>query len=670
MNVKVLSLTVGALGLLAAHADIIVSKESLPPKAKAKMKAISEEFFTASEKADLFEGNVATLYLGKSRHQIFMQKVYNSRNGKRKSIIVDGDGNPLTQLDVDKSLLPELPVSKVSDTLKKLLDKQPESVEVLVYFDRKQVAMPGLIPPPDPAEKRKDRTAYKAKYETWKNLRKDALKNREAMARTVARRIKVKIENLGGNIVQGTGTSNKSFAFNVPDRLNEEQDGIDLQGGFLKAEVPSTLIADLVGMPEVELIDLDPKVEPTGTGALNTVLTANTNAEVLSMATEETGKTFAYAVWHRWRPNMTQLHSSIVLKDPSQTIYDAHYGNMVRGISNTAAPSGPLWDRGSSPGTEPFLGLMANFGSATGSSQEGAFNWALNHANDPGVINHAWYNGFTGVYGSPPLTIYDGGNTYTATDRYIDRATKNGGMVVVQAAGNSGASGQVLHKGMNTVVVGAYRTNNGSSIWGNTSGLDPAAGMTQSTEFPHFAIDVSNWQDQNTSTASSLATGLINCLFKGVGDFYYHGAAFGRAVFMASGSHPQNWTINEQSGAGFANIADVLPMMQNMASSGEKGSYPYWAGSTQGFLWNFNVSTPGKNLVATLSWLSDPDYGLNDFDLKVTRPDGTTYWSNSYMNNAELIYIANAQVGNYLIEAVPYNVPAGSAPIVIAWNLK
>ncbi len=64
---------------------------------------------------------------------------------------------------------------------------------------------------------------------------------------------------------------------------------------------------------------------------------------------------------------------------------------------------------------------------------------------------------------------------------------------------------------------------------------------------------------------------------------------------------------------------------------------------------------------------------VNDLDLTVVAPDGTTYYPNHLnepdrTNNVETIDIANPQSGNYTIKVKAYNVPYGPQPFAIAMH--
>lgn len=98
----------------------------------------------------------------------------------------------------------------------------------------------------------------------------------------------------------------------------------------------------------------------------------------------------------------------------------------------------------------------------------------------------------------------------------------------------------------------------------------------------------------------------------------------------------------------------------------------------------FEVTSPGLPLKATLAWTDYPASTaaatslVNDLDLNVIAPDGTTYSGNVFvggwsvpggaadrLNNVENVYVFSAAVGTWTITVGGYNVPQGPQPFAL-----
>ena len=98
----------------------------------------------------------------------------------------------------------------------------------------------------------------------------------------------------------------------------------------------------------------------------------------------------------------------------------------------------------------------------------------------------------------------------------------------------------------------------------------------------------------------------------------------------------------------------------------------------------FEVTSPGVPMKVTLAWTDYPASTsaatslVNDLDLTVTAPDGTTYRGNVFaggwsltggaadrLNNVENVYVFAAAAGTWTITVTGYNVPQGPQPFAL-----
>lgn len=98
----------------------------------------------------------------------------------------------------------------------------------------------------------------------------------------------------------------------------------------------------------------------------------------------------------------------------------------------------------------------------------------------------------------------------------------------------------------------------------------------------------------------------------------------------------------------------------------------------------FPVVTAGSRFKVTLAWSDFPSTSsaaknlINDLDLKVTAPDGTTYLGNVFgggwsltggtadrTNNLENVYVASASAGTWMVEVSGFNIPNGPQPFAL-----
>ncbi|MEO8678124.1 MAG: CARDB domain-containing protein [Vicinamibacterales bacterium] len=109
---------------------------------------------------------------------------------------------------------------------------------------------------------------------------------------------------------------------------------------------------------------------------------------------------------------------------------------------------------------------------------------------------------------------------------------------------------------------------------------------------------------------------------------------------------------------------------------------PLATGSSATF--TFDVSNPGLPFKATVAWTDYPSSAsatvnlVNDLDLTVVAPDGTTYRGNAFaggwsvaggapdrLNNVENVYVFAAQAGTWSVTVSGYNVPVGPQPFAL-----
>lgn len=103
----------------------------------------------------------------------------------------------------------------------------------------------------------------------------------------------------------------------------------------------------------------------------------------------------------------------------------------------------------------------------------------------------------------------------------------------------------------------------------------------------------------------------------------------------------------------------------------------------------FPIDAAGSPFKVTLAWSDFPSTAsaaknlVNDLDLKVTAPDGTTYLGNVFgggwsltggsadrTNNLENVYVASASAGTWMVEVSGFNIPSGPQPFALVADGK
>lgn len=126
----------------------------------------------------------------------------------------------------------------------------------------------------------------------------------------------------------------------------------------------------------------------------------------------------------------------------------------------------------------------------------------------------------------------------------------------------------------------------------------------------------------------------------------------------------------------------------NLAAATD-GSHQFLDGSTSlitngSATFTYAVGTAGSPFKATLAWSDYPSMTsaaknlVNDLDLQVTAPDGTTYLGNVFAagwsqaggaadrtNNLENVYVSAATAGTWTVVVRGYNVPNGPQPLAL-----
>jgi serine protease AprX len=134
---------------------------------------------------------------------------------------------------------------------------------------------------------------------------------------------------------------------------------------------------------------------------------------------------------------------------------------------------------------------------------------------------------------------------------------------------------------------------------------------------------------------------------------------------------------NNHEGWGLVNVAAAV--------SGQRRFFDEGAGLTTNGSWvaSFGVDA-GSPLKVTLAW---SDYAssttaaknlVNDLDLRLTAPNGTSYYGNAFSggwsqsgavadrtNNLENVYIQTPPAGEWIIEVIGFNVPMGPQPFAL-----
>jgi serine protease AprX len=135
---------------------------------------------------------------------------------------------------------------------------------------------------------------------------------------------------------------------------------------------------------------------------------------------------------------------------------------------------------------------------------------------------------------------------------------------------------------------------------------------------------------------------------------------------------------NRHEGWGRVNLAAATDGSSQFAD----GSTSLATGATASY--TYSIGTSGSPLRVTVAWSDYPSITsaaknlVNDLDLVVTAPDGTTYlgnvfaggWSQSAgtadrTNNLENVYIADALAGTWTVAVWGYNVPSGPQPFAL-----
>lgn len=139
------------------------------------------------------------------------------------------------------------------------------------------------------------------------------------------------------------------------------------------------------------------------------------------------------------------------------------------------------------------------------------------------------------------------------------------------------------------------------------------------------------------------------------------------------------WPIpNIHEGWGRVDLANATDNSHQFADE----ATPLSTGATATF--SFPVADAGRPFKATLVWTDYPASPaaavslVNDLDLTVVAPDGTTYFGNVFaggwsvtgggadrVNNAENVYVASAPSGTWTVIVAGYNVPMGPQPFAL-----
>jgi hypothetical protein len=681
---KISSILTMTIGLWAVHqsvADVTVPESSVPKQALQKLKGAPALDAKAVAAGDVESAPIATFTDEKTGRKYFHQKTFNKKTGAIKGTIVDGFGNEITVEQMNAMQAMVAPTNKISDQLRNY--KSTKNIDVVIYLNKKLLPEVHFNKPTPRHRFSGDLTAFKASQEQVNEENKTVRKNHYAALIPIADQVLQVVRGKGGKIATHGVGYNKFKNITTIEEDEEPIEGLELSSGTIKASVSPSVLSALASMPEVEFIDSDLEIATILSGALNTVYTKQMISSTL-IPCNKTGLGQMAGVWHAGLPNTAPpyYNPTGMTNRFSTGSINTHFAQMVQGIKNSAPATLYPLDNGAATGVVNSGLIMGNWSSNTPAEQENALNWMLAGWPHALAINHSWYNSISGTstfqktYGSPALTTGDEGNTYTATDRYIDAKAMAGYTAVIQAAGNLGATGNVTHKGMNTIVVGAFDEAKAFPGWtpglpvSASSGANPVSGMTAGMELPHVAIDVTNWQDKSTSTASSLATGIVTAIFTNPIDPYW-ATPIARAVLMSSGSAPQNWGVDGQFGTGLVNTKVCKKVMDRYNSTDENGHTMDYISAQQSYTKTFTVTNSvQKRLTVALAWVSNSAAGLDDLDLTVRLPDGVTYLvSNTVANNAEVVSLNNPPLGTYTVTVYGYNVRAGSPGAwAIAWN--
>jgi hypothetical protein len=359
------------------------------------------------------------------------------------------------------------------------------------------------------------------------------------------------------------------------------------------------------------------------------------------------------------------------------------------------------------------------------SEEQNALAWLIN--NGANVVNQSWHFSSGGSYtnGSVVLGYMDIGPAEDYFDYLTDQSIWENSYTLTQAAGNSEGSLYVVHKGLNSVLVGqdirdSYAMAgtssylNGDSTTGShpelpdvTAGVDTCSSVpstwgtgssgTCSTDQAAFPWGVSIFdalgsevaattRNGGSSLASAMTAGFIGDIISIQPDSLKYAPWTLRAITMASADNIEGQWWNpdpkddQKDGAGRINglnayLAAINPF-SGTGTAPASGFYSTHIPSGSVYSWSFQVTaTQTGSLRVGLSWLAQVDQNFNenlaDLDLSVTGlgPDGTqtTWVSASLVNPVEMVH-AQVTAGRTYTISVTEKYPASyTVPFGLAW---
>ncbi len=147
-----------------------------------------------------------------------------------------------------------------------------------------------------------------------------------------------------------------------------------------------------------------------------------------------------------------------------------------------------------------------------------------------------------------------------------------------------------------------------------------------------------------------------------------------KALLIATARPLGDAIVSADYGWGEVNMDNI--MNGNLILLDESQTKALNTGET--WTYTFNVNDTSKPVKVVLVWRDYPGspqasaYLVNDLDLTVTTPNGSSYYGNSMLysspdrkNNVEVVYIPSPVEGTYTIKVSGYNIPQGPQPFSI-----
>jgi hypothetical protein len=641
-----LILSFGAMLLFQPiFAEENLPKESLPKAVKNKMDALLIDALQVEKMDDLVWDRITARKLESTGKMVYLRKSMNKKTGKFAGVSVDEDGQVITK---DLNRVESKPSSsKLSDYVIRRIDATPNDKPVPVIINLRKATIPT-----NPYPKKAWTDANELKEWHKKNLEFKAVRRDRVIG--LSKEVIGRMKNSLGTDLKGE---------NLENELNYDGYSSTLYGNMTPSQIRKIL--DDKDVESIEFGEEDVKTAEDGT--MGTIIGSSPMGYKPNFYSSFQG----VAVWHH------QFPASLSVPLAFDAEYSAsqaggtnlHFSNLLSLIRNGATCP----DCGFASTSWPVFAL--NYLDGVQNSIDAVGGADRIPALKANIFVHAWHK-TTGTFNGKTLDEDDNGGKSFYDDFIDGRTIQYPFPLFVQASGTIGFSGNkyIVHKGWNTLVVGAWdRGNPGNPLWRNYT-VQPSSGML----LPHIVTDMTGWSgDAATSWAAGTTGGMIAGIRTkdATGNLENWPEAV-RAIMIASGTNVvgnEGWNVsrasNEYDGSGYPHIPTCNTMAQRMNLNGPSG-FKLGQVSSNTVQTNTITTTSTGKLQVALAWSSDPAYGFSDVDLVVYKDGSPVASSTSFSNNVEMVVVPNATAGTYEINVNGYTIPASFSYYAVAWTLR